>query len=509
MVPLSWPSVAGSRHALTSIGRFLLTSNPMRAQRMGVAWTRPGSFAARWDEKELQGQFGWVVDRRADGLLPDASLRDLGTAERVATSDFYVCHGGNTLGSGRSVFLGDHQVKGVGRTAQCRWHAGPHSDGRMSARATARDVAKSLALARWSKVPLFAPSFCMVIPAESLGDGAEDCFVVGRPAGPIRVAHLQWARAATESVRGRPRLAYFRRCVNLLLDRGASMNLSVDVARRAFAFVFESAIFGLAEARVLSIAYTNWPDNGDVFARQFDFEDILFRFPSAGRRPVSRPSLDADESPESYLDRHVFIQGSDRDVVWGSLQFLHNAFATVRCLAEGIGYDVTTALAPFTKEWLERRYRLAVAAVFARVVGESSAVVGRAATVYTKVTPLLPPPGPTVIPPVALFVALRARIEGGRATEADAETDRAASLLASVLLAPPRRRAAARWASWVARQAPLTIDEAVTRFAEELAEVGRLDGFDKRMSAYRDSFANVTETMRALAFRGVRARGTS
>src|SRR5256885_9960800 len=76
-----------------------------------------------------------------DSFLAKAKWASVHQNCRIFPSDGYVCHGSISNGSGRSVFVKNHQIKGAGRTVHACFHHFHHGfNGAMSLREAFREV---------------------------------------------------------------------------------------------------------------------------------------------------------------------------------------------------------------------------------------------------------------------------------------------------------------------------------------------------------------------------------
>lgn len=499
----SFPSAKDSFEALELFGDLLYADNPVVPVRVEAVWIDAKSPLAKRLERDVTKELGWVIDRPRDGFRPYAELESAVRDKTLARSDYYVCHGGNTIGSGRSIVKAGYQIKGIGRTVQSPWQESlTDADGRMFARATVHDIGKALVLEQWSRIPTIRAHTCLLVPSGALGTGTDepDSFLVARPGSPVRVSHLQWVLAFSQRLFLHNRLSRFRRFANVLLGRAPDASFDAATATTLFGRIFQHAMTGLVEARLLSICLANWPDNGDVYARQFDFEDILFWFPRARAR-VKRPTPDEDEPPEEYLLRHRFIEGSDRDPYWGSLQFLQNAFMCVHALADGIGFDRGMATAPFDRKGLERLYQAEIGTFLERILrsAKGTAEVGRAARSLSSATPLLPGSDQTTSFR-AVLEAFVARASG--AAEKDDEPARAIGrTLHRALGRAPTAKSTARHtaiARWLLECDGDHIQDHLHRLILETPAITREESFAKRLKLYRALFAELDRSAAAL-----------
>jgi hypothetical protein len=99
------------------------------------------------------------------------------------------------------------------------------------------------------------------------------------------------------------------------------------------------ALDAVVESRFVCVRLTNWADNGDVFARPFDFEDAVFFAPVAIAEGASLPAPERGQSPHAYLASSVRVRASDVAPYLPSLQSLTNALDACRLIADAVGYD--------------------------------------------------------------------------------------------------------------------------------------------------------------------------
>jgi hypothetical protein len=384
---------ADSLRALHALGPLILVDNPCRRAPARWLWSAEGH---RGTPASLERRYGWVVAEEGGG-------------ERHP-SDFYVCSGASTFGSGRSFFVDGVQMKGVGRTKLAPvTKDNLVSDGALLLeRAVAEVHRTSVVRALWS-VPSVPLAFALLLPRVR---GAErDTVLLGRAGSPMRIGHLSFLRGSSYRLPYYARIAAWHRLVNGLHGVRAT-ETTLDRIHALFDAVVANALTGVAESRLFGLAFANWPDNGDLLARPFDCEDLRFRF---GRKLYAdlRLAPSADESPAVYFTRKVFNDKLD-DPYRCSLQFLHNAFLGLEHLGAALTYDESILAARYPWDALERGYRDALARALARVTGASPPRARRAATELCAAVPLVPRARLAAFAPRPLLDALAPRAARAR-----------------------------------------------------------------------------------------------
>src|SRR5688572_24501835 len=108
--------------ALRTMDRFLMIQNPCVAVPGQTLWVSPEYRREQLKKKKAfrDGDLAAIYSYRTE--LPSGSYIEQKEWKKILakaqnfSSDSYICHGGIGQGSGRSIFVEDHQLKGVGRT---------------------------------------------------------------------------------------------------------------------------------------------------------------------------------------------------------------------------------------------------------------------------------------------------------------------------------------------------------------------------------------------------------
>jgi hypothetical protein len=391
----------GSRtlRALEIFGESLFVSNPMTPVRARLVWRSPA--LRPWvSDADLAATCGHVVAAPADGFIAREALERRLSHQPIGRSDFYVCEGSLSAGSGRSVILDGLQVKGVGRTVQAPRHGdASQSDGRVLPRWMIDDVSRGALLARLLATPVLAPSASLLLAKGERVEATSfvlerDSFLVVREGSPLRLGHLQFLRGDSARLRRPLRLVLGRRMLNVL--RKGEDDAAIDAAGlRAFlGELLDRALRLVAEVRLLCLYLTQVGDNADVFSRPFDFEDVLFCSPRCLFDPSLIYAPRPRESPADYFASHPFVHAKVRDPYWSSLANVHAAVSSVLLLAEAVGLRERAFKAFLSWASLRARYRGAVARSLASLVvvpKVRSAALERAARCFVSSLPLVPP----------------------------------------------------------------------------------------------------------------------
>jgi hypothetical protein len=384
--------------ALEIFGESFFVANPMAPVRARLVWRSPA--LRPWvSDSGLTATCGHVVATPADGFIAQEALERRLSLEPVGRSDFYVCEGALSAGSGRSVILDGLQVKGVGRTVQAPRHGdASQSDGRVLARWMIDDVGRGALLARLLATPVLAPSAALLLAkgerVEATSFALErDSFLVVREGSPLRLGHLQFLRGDSARLRRPLRLVLGRRMVNVL--RLGNDDAAIDVPGTC-AFLSElvdRAMRLVADVRLLCLYLTQVGDNADVFSRPFDFEDVLFCSPRCLFDSAVVHAPRPGESPADYFASHPFVHTKVRDPYWSSLANVHAAVSSVVLLAEAVGLRDRAFRAFLSWASLRARYRAAVAHSLASLVVPKihPSALDRAARCFVASLPLVPP----------------------------------------------------------------------------------------------------------------------
>lgn len=279
-------------------------------------------------------------------------------------SDSYVCHGGISHGSGRAVFIQDHQVKGVGRTQHAVLHDFyKDTNGFLGGRSAYLEICNEKLLNRLLTIKPIPNEFLLALPSKN--KKLPPRFLLGRRGSPLRVSHLHYLLGVGQIYGETNRHLIWRRFLADLFN-GPGEELSARVLRRRFETMIDHALITLAECRVFGIFLANWPDNGDVFSRALDCEDTRFDFVGG----VRERGCDADFRRRTPMSWFLDFERNREDGILGySLQTLKNAFLAMDSLAIGIGYDLNRRSSWLSWAALEHRYRRAILLSLGKLLG--------------------------------------------------------------------------------------------------------------------------------------------
>jgi hypothetical protein len=409
------PDPATSLALLRAFRSVFLVDNFARRAPATILWVDASEPRGRLRRREL-------VRTCAVELVPaptDPTADDLAelvsTCERVPSDaysrTFYGAHG-----SGRSVFVGDYQLKGVGRTNHSVLHTSPRgTHGRIDLDVLVCELVKQRALAQIaSTAPLPDVAALVLHPA-----GPErPRFVLARRGSPLRVAHLTTLleRSQCWAPSLRPRVwASFLAGAFAYGDRAIGDTL----LRRAATDLLARACGEVADARLFALTLTNWPDNADLFCRTFDCEEIRFDWPAS---LVERVRPRAGMPPRLAFQEELFTERHDHFA--RSLQSLHNAFKAIDLFRGGLGLSAASLDRHLTFDRLDRLYRSALAKTLARLLGVSPRVIERHGSLLAQVTrtmPLWSTKATRSLPGARILGAFRGGLDGGSPAHGEAE----------------------------------------------------------------------------------------
>jgi hypothetical protein len=388
----------GTLRALEVFREGLFVSNPMVPVRARLVWRSP-TLRPQVTDSSLTATCGYVIGAPADGFIGIEALGRRLAHEPVGYSDFYVCEGSLSAGSGRSVLLDGLQVKGVGRTVQAPRHGdASQSDGRVLDHWMIDDVSRGFLLARLLTTPVLAPAASLLLAKGERVDATSfvlerDSFLVVREGSPLRLGHLQFLRGDSARLRRPARLLLGRRMLNVLRTGDDDAAVEVPGLRAFFGELLDRAMRLVADVRILCVYLTQVADNADLFSRPFDFEDVLFCSPQSVFQPSAVRAPRPFESPADYFASHPFVYTEVRDPYWSSLANMHAALSSVALLAEAVGLRERAFRALVSWGSLRARYRQAVARSLASLVevGVRPSALERAARCFVASLPLVPP----------------------------------------------------------------------------------------------------------------------
>lgn len=291
-------------------------------------------------------------------------VSDFRLSDAVAT-DAYVAEGAPTLGSGRSCFVGNYQVKGVGRTVLApapslsvdeKALGFSVSDGRFVAYSIFSDVVVS----HWLKKILATPTFALLgVLEDSRGN-----LLLVRDGTPIRLAHILLMQANSNKFgTGRKSQILWRHFFNVQLGRD-----KVDVPQSLFGkFVGQQIAIATnltAACRIYGVSLPNYSDNFDINNRLFDLEDARLCFRSLNNRGLKYRVKETDLI--DLLDQFQGSEQSDRRMM--SLQTLSSTVKTLKVLSTAM-YGINWRL---RQSEIKKQYEIAVLHHLGRLLGIDS-----------------------------------------------------------------------------------------------------------------------------------------
>lgn len=458
--PASHDQPARSLAALHTFDREMFLNNPCERVAGDCIWIQED---AQLSTRDVERRF--AVNIAEDGPLQ-------------LPSDTYVCMGASSLGSGRSVFVDGIQVKGVGRTA----HAPPRkhhrvTDGWLAIDRAIREIHNTAIVGRLSSIPQLPLAFAVMLPRTGTAKHRER-LLLGRRGSPIRISHLDYLRGASYIQPLYLRIGRWRRFVNHLAGtRG--YGLALDDVHAVFDTVIDRALLAIAEARLFGLTFANWHDNGDLFARAFDTEDVSFHF-GAPLRP-DKPLVREGETPRTYFTRTLWatVANTRRNVYACSLQYLQNAYIALDHLAAGVTYDQRAVDARYGWTRLRTGYRAALGQVLGRWLALPAHAAHAAAARLAKHVPLVPHADAVAFSTRELAEGLRDRDGRGAARTLGATLARHSALrpdaIDRMIAGLDRKRLAAERAELVATGAAIESGPAAHRVAAYRALLSRAE----------------------------------
>lgn len=280
-------------------------------------------------------------------------------------ADLYACHGSISLGSGRAVFKGGYQLKGVGRTQL----AGVHdfykdSSGAATLFASFIEAANAAILARVLTFGAFDSSFIAILPAKTAG---EHRTILGRRGSPIRLTHLEYLHGSLlRHGRDARQARWLLIARELLREIGPFPHRfdAGDVARAGRALLSRALVL-TAEARLFGLELAFWGDNYDLFARVFDVGDTTSHFPHVPlTSELPRPS--ARVSPARFFSGLEVLPEAAKHFDF-SLYPVRNALVALEILCTGSGLELAQLDRAFDWPWIEETWERALRHVLRRL----------------------------------------------------------------------------------------------------------------------------------------------
>lgn len=361
-MPRATPALPDPIASLTTLRRIaplLFYGNPCRPVAARLLWADPhltttGADSVTTTRETLERRFGVVVLPLTAADFEDGARFAEASAAPVAYSDSYMCFGSSSFGSGRSVFVEEHQIKGVGRTVHCAFHDFQKDmDGRLHPLALANEILRQQALSRLLAIPPIRNELAMVTRDDPSGS-RRPRLLLGRRGSPLRITHVTQFAAEAYRIPWRRRRASWA----FLLQSACGVDrpsLSWRDAFGLFELIVGRALQLTADTRVWGLKIANWPDNGDLHARTFDCEDARIDFPLV-ERSDGDCKAERSASPRRWLDEQEYLTARQRCHFTGSLQSLANAFLAIEAFCDGLGIDLDELDRHLTWARVERLY---------------------------------------------------------------------------------------------------------------------------------------------------------
>ncbi len=372
------PTEAQTLLALRVFGRRLLNENmcsPTRAECVYLAPELRGAGDA--DERQEYARRFALETVSPPSFLNDVLWRRQCEKLPRYVSDSYVCYGSDSTGSGRAVFVGDTQLKGVGRTVNAgvqRFYK--DACGAYPFVEALRELLVTRLLEQVLAVPPIGVDFILLHrrrgresrfrtesdPAGSLGS------IMGRRGSPLRHAHVDYLLGCLNDLPEVEAIVLWRKFVNRCLGR-SGWDLSAAQLESFFLRVLANALSLVADVRLFGLDLANWRDNSDVFSRVFDLGDVRSTFPLAPRGGA-RARAATGESPCVYFRRwQDCIPAPDYH---HALNPLVQALRTLELICERAGYERRALHALFSWSRIERGYESALRRTLSRVLGTTA-----------------------------------------------------------------------------------------------------------------------------------------
>lgn len=285
-------------------------------------------------------------------------------------ADLYFCHGAISLGSGRAVFEGGYQLKGVGRTQL----AGVHdyfvdSSGSSTLFASLIETANGAILEKVLTSGTMACDFVCLLGRTPERVSADLRTILGRRGSPVRLTHLEFLRGSLLRYGRDVREARWLLLARELLEQVAPFphRFNVDDVVRAGRAILQRALILTAEARLFGLDMAFWGDNYDIFGRLFDLGDTDCHFPRIRLgSELQRPPPRAKYSPARFFSALHVLPEPHRSFDF-TLYPVRNALAALEILCTGAGLDLESFDAAYDWDLLEREWRRALAHVRSRL----------------------------------------------------------------------------------------------------------------------------------------------
>lgn len=309
-------------------------------------------------------------------------------------SDGYICYGSVSQGSGRSVFKGKHQLKGVGRTLHVGHHGFFHDlNGALSVREAMREVVVAERLKHVLSTPPMSIDF-VLIPEQGTQAHRVDATaeappdircVLGRRGSPLRIGHLDFLSV---HLRATNELNVGSYLVHLLLSHADGVPATGIEAKllEFFDDIMHRAVRLSAESRVYSMHFSYWPDNFDLFGRVIDVAETSFFFPLLLPEQASAAPPGSTDTPHRYLTRLPYRRENSRTQ---TLYPIRNALSALHTVAREVRMPASRIDALYSWDWLRARHAEYVCAAIAKVLGIDEETLAASGTLRNALTPVV------------------------------------------------------------------------------------------------------------------------
>ena len=336
----------------------------------------------------------YAVETRAyPSIVTPEAFADLARDAVWLPSDSYICHGSTSQGSGRSVFMGQHQLKGVGRTL----HVGHHDffrdlTGALSLREAIAEAAMEKRLRDVLTTPPLPIDFVLVPeqgdqPLRLSDDDSAPLdlrCVLGRRGSPLRIGHLEFLATALRTVNESTVGSYL---AHLLLSHvgGVPDHGIAEKLLDTFDLLMQRAVRLSAESLVYAMRFSYWPDNFDLFSRVVDVAETRFHFPALLHDDEAMLQPDASDTPRQFFRRLAL--SSDR-MRAHTLYPIRNVLSAIHLLVREFGMSADEVDERYTWDWLRDAHQQHVVCAIAKVLGIAEQSVRDSATLRAALTPL-------------------------------------------------------------------------------------------------------------------------
>ncbi len=209
--------------------------------------------------------------------IEKAQFKNFNSNSLIGHSDLYLCAGNKSIGSGRSVFFKNMQIKGVGRTSLASNSTDFHdSNGQLSAQTVFEEIVFSHWIGKlYSNKPIQNVALLQILYR------GQPKLLLLREGSPLRLGHLILFSALSEKLEKRKYIQALWKYFLLDLFK-LSLILKFERLHREFRTAATSVIrltmTEIAESRIFGVNTTNWGDNWDLMSRCFDLEESSLCF---------------------------------------------------------------------------------------------------------------------------------------------------------------------------------------------------------------------------------------